>query len=923
MGEADDDLTSEGPVATAANATVREGPGGPLRKDAYLEAGTQVGRYIVTERLGEGGMGIVYAARDPELGRSVAIKLLQSRGSDGEREQAWLVREAQALARLSHPNVVTVYDVGTFADDQVFVAMEHVDGQTLREWAREPQPWHEVVRVMREAGAGLAAAHAGGLVHRDFKPDNVIVGRDRRVRVMDFGLARLGTTEDGQVATRDSDPSIGDSGIESKSPLSTNLTMAGELYGTPSYMAPELYSGSPADARTDQFSFGVALYEMLYRKRPYDRRSLAQHPRTKPLVPRPPPPSKVPPRIQRVVLRAIAPEPEQRYPSMDALLRDLVDDTSSRRTLIVLASLVGLAGGAIAIVAVRRSGHAEAPCQGLERSLAGAWDATTRQAVRAAFEATKLPYAGATLAAVARTLDAYAKDWTTIATESCRATRVAKTQTEDVLSLRQVCLDQRLDELRAFTALLAKAGGPLVDRADKAVEQLVPLSRCSNTAALLAPDRVPPDLAAQLAPIRAQLAQARAAAFAGSNDLVAIDKTIEDARGVGTATNDTSISALLGEALLVRGTILFQSGTWELAGPTYADAAWAGIRGKRDDVVGEAALAAAQVAADGLAKPAEAAIWLGLGSAALSRVKDRTSELKRLEVAGVVAFASGDTKAAVAAHTEALDQAEAVFGETSPALWRSLNTLAATLAKSHAYTAATPYYERALALRESSVGKDHPDVALLLTSLGACYDHGNQPDKARTVLLRALEIRERAFGADSPRLIATLNNLADLLRKQGNRDALATITRAETIAAKLPGPKHPIYHTVLTTLGEAQQTFGDLDAARASLDRALALETESSSPALGTTLTARAVLALAEKKWADAVTFADRAVRALVAAGGEQNAELWRPYGALARAQRELGQHAAAKTAIERALAIIDASKIDEPEAVELRSFTP
>src|SRR5688500_3040370 len=159
MAEADDDETSEG-----TNATVREGPGAPLRKDSYLEPGQQVGRYIITERLGEGGMGIVYAARDPELDRSVAIKLLQARSSGGEREQAWLVREAQALARLAHPNVVTVYDVGTFADDQVFVAMEHVDGQTLREWAREPKPWREVIAVMRGAGAGLAAAHAVGLV---------------------------------------------------------------------------------------------------------------------------------------------------------------------------------------------------------------------------------------------------------------------------------------------------------------------------------------------------------------------------------------------------------------------------------------------------------------------------------------------------------------------------------------------------------------------------------------------------------------------------------------------------------------------------------------------------------------------------------------------------------------------------------------
>ena len=914
MADADEDLTS----SEGTNATVREGPGGPLRKDAYLEPGTQVGRYVVVERLGEGGMGIVYAARDPELGRTVAIKLLQARASGDESEQAWLVREAQALARLSHPNVVAVYDVGTFADDQVFVAMEHVEGQTLREWARDERPWREVIDVMRGAGAGLAAAHAVGLVHRDFKPDNVLVGRDGRVRVMDFGLARLGTAED-EPAPRDSDVSIDT--VESKSPLSASLTIAGELYGTPSYMAPELYGGSPADARTDQFSFGVALYEMLYRKRPYDRRSLAQHPRDTPLVPRLPPPSKVPVRIQRVVLRAIAPEPDTRYPAMESLLRDLVDDTASRRTLIGLASLVGLVGAAIAIVALRR-GEPAAPaqCQNIDAAIAGAWDSPTRTAIRDAFAGTKLAYAPTAFANIERTLDSYTREWTAIATDSCRATRIAKTQTEDLYWLRQACLDQRLDEVRALTALLAKANNALVDRADKAVEQLPPLARCSNTTALLAPDRVPPDLVGKVAPIRSVVAKARAAAAAGSNDLVAIDKAIDEAKAIG-------LDSLVAEALLVRGTILFQAGKWELAAGTYADATWAGIRSKRDDIVGEASLAAAQVTAEGLGKPAEAMIWLGLGSAALvrtgARTSDRASELKRLEVMGVVAAARGDTKSAIAAHTEALEQAQVVFGETSPVLWRTLSALASTLAKSHAYTAAIPYYERALALRVTSVGDGHPDIALILTSVGACYDHAGQAEKARSALFHALEIRERAFGTDSPRLIATLNNIADLLRKQGNKDALAVIARAEVIAAKLPGVQHPLYHTVLTTMGEVQQTFGDLAAARTSIDRALELGTVIRSPMLPTSLTARADLALAEKKWAEAASYAERAIAGLELAGGAQNPELWRPLAKLARAQRALNQSALAKKSVERALAIIDAAKIDEPEAIALRSFVP
>src|SRR5438067_6589381 len=171
-------------------STKREGPGErPVRSDERLERGTLVGRYVVLDVVGSGGMGVVYAAFDPELDRKVAIKLLQAKpgGSDSGGDQAWIVREAQAMARLAHPNVVAVYDVGTLPGDRVFVAMELVEGETLRAWLKTPRRWPEVLETMRAAGGGLAAAHAAGLVHRDFKPENTIVGKDGRVRVMDFG----------------------------------------------------------------------------------------------------------------------------------------------------------------------------------------------------------------------------------------------------------------------------------------------------------------------------------------------------------------------------------------------------------------------------------------------------------------------------------------------------------------------------------------------------------------------------------------------------------------------------------------------------------------------------------------------------------------------------------------------------------------
>ena len=194
--------------AGSAEPTARNDPGEAPAREAgpNLGIGDRVGRYEILGVIGEGGMSFVYLAHDPELDRDVALKLMRVRvGSEGARR---LRREAQALAQLSHPNVVPVYDAG-MVGGQAFVAMEYVEGNTLRRWLRGKPPWRKVLGVMIEAGQGLAAAHARGLIHRDFKPDNVLIGDDGRVRVLDFGLARLAGVLDGSIVpsgSRDSLP---------------------------------------------------------------------------------------------------------------------------------------------------------------------------------------------------------------------------------------------------------------------------------------------------------------------------------------------------------------------------------------------------------------------------------------------------------------------------------------------------------------------------------------------------------------------------------------------------------------------------------------------------------------------------------------------------------------------------------------------
>ena len=311
-----------------------------------LVVGVKVGRYELLSKIGEGGMGAVFLAHDDRLERKVAVKVLRTDRS-GKGGNARMLREARALARVSHPNVVQVYDSGEQGDN-VYIAMEYIDGLTLRRWlAARERSIEEVCTVFTAAGRGLAAAHAQGLVHRDFKPDNVMIGHDGRVRVMDFGLVRKqgGSAEHshtGISVSRDTEPE--------EEAVSEQLTMTGTLLGTPAYMAPEQHRSEAIDARTDQFSFCVAFWEALYRQRPFEGRTvlgLASAILAGKLTPTPPE-AKVPPDLRDIVRRGLEAEPSARWPSMNELLAALEQRGEARRGGLPLA-FGALALGALAL----------------------------------------------------------------------------------------------------------------------------------------------------------------------------------------------------------------------------------------------------------------------------------------------------------------------------------------------------------------------------------------------------------------------------------------------------------------------------------------------------------------------------------------------------------------------------------------------
>src|SRR5262245_16354458 len=343
-------------------------------------------------------MGEVYLADDLKLGRQVAVKVV--RPGAAPQARARLLLEAQTMARLSHRHVVTVFGVEENGPD-VLVIMEHVRGVTAARWlAERARSWREILDVFVAAGRGLAAAHRAGVVHRDFKPDNVLVGVDGQVRVSDLGRARA----------------LGDDRTEGEAP-SRMLSGSGGLRGTPAYMAPEQHLGRSVDARTDQFAFCVSLYRALYGTAPFAGEDYGElHDNVVAGRLREPPRGGAPARIRRLLRTGLSVDPEARHPSVAALVDEIERDTRApaRRALALLA-LAAAAG--VAVLAWTR-GPAATPCGGAG-ALAGAWDGARKEAVKRAFAASGRGNADDTFRRVEAILDGYAAAWTQARAGAC------------------------------------------------------------------------------------------------------------------------------------------------------------------------------------------------------------------------------------------------------------------------------------------------------------------------------------------------------------------------------------------------------------------------------------------------------------------------------------------------------------------------
>jgi tetratricopeptide (TPR) repeat protein/predicted Ser/Thr protein kinase len=784
-----------------------------------LRSGDRIDRYLIVDVLGKGGMGVVYSAYDPDLDRKVALKLLRraERGTNTKATEAQrrLLREAQAMAKLTHPNVVTVFDVGTF-EGQVFFAMEFLSGQTLRSWMEKERPWRDVLRVFRQAGAGLAAAHAIDMVHRDFKPDNVLFGDDGRVSVLDFGLARAERQESAEFdAVSSSDPTH-PSGVTLE-----DLTRTGALLGTPAYMAPEQHLRQPTDARSDQFSFCLTLYEALYGQRAFSGRNHAALALevAEGNVREVPRDSGVPSWVRQVVLRGLRPDPEGRWSSMDALLAELTRDPAARRRRFAVGG-AGVAALILTTIGVTQWQQKQAEvCGGGEVRISSAWSEARREGVRRAFVATDLPFADSTYGRVEARLNAYANQWVAQYVEACAATNVRKEQSTELLDRRVACLDQRRSELNALVGVFEHADREVVSRSVNAVASLPAISRCGDIAALTAAVAPPDDpvVAQRIESLRDQLAEAHAHEVAGRYDAgLALMADVDP--------SELDYCPARAEAHYRHGMLNQGAGNYTVSAASLEDAFFSAESCNHADVKVAASVALVQVTGVYLERSEPGHRWARQAQASLDAAgrSGSASAVRLLTNLGNLHRHDGEYEQGLVHGEEALSMAREVLGDDHPHVAVALNNIGGSLYQLGRYDAAKEKYELAITETKRLLGEDHPDIATTLTNLANVASDRGKYDEALERYDEGLALEERALGAGHPRVAQTLNDKATMLAAMGrSEDALAVHQRALEIRRARLSPDHANIAQSLNNIANVEGDLGHYEDALAGYREAL------------------------------------------------------------------------------------------------------
>lgn len=896
------------------------GASGPLDRDATVDivapfraadavessAGDSIGRYAVLEEIGRGGMGRVLRAYDPKLQREVALKELRRVALSPAMTRRF-VSEARAMAKVAHPNVVAVFDVEELEAGRVVLVMEYVPGTTLRTWLDlEERSWTEIVRAYICAGHGLAAAHDAELLHRDFKPTNVLVSHDGTVKVTDFGLAKVtGSLPSGATPHADGfPPSWGES---------TTLTEAGVVMGTPRYMAPEQHRNLALTTAADQYAFCVSLWEALVGEAPFvgddgwKRKFKGPPAWPHPSTPRP---------ISEAIRRGLAVDPAARWPDLRSLLRALeYDPAKKRRQWVSGLGLLGLATTMGGLWLDRERVEADRRCTGTRELLADVWGSNRRQALRAAFTATSRPFTAVTLREVEASLDSYAEKWIRAHRSACQATRVTQEQTEAQMGQRMQCLQDRRAALDMAVGVLLEVDEEMLDSALDVAEGLPSLSRCADLQAL-ASARPPPDdpeVARRVAALREQGERAQSLALAGRYDAAAAH-----AQAMVAAAEVLDYEPIRARAYYIRGAVEDKLGHYSNSRSEFARAYQLALELEDDELQLRAASQLLWVVAGRQQRPDAAQRWY---EETLARVRrQRTREELRIDAYEAIAqwhLVRAEYEESRRILERTLAYYERTEGPSSHSVANTLNNLAATAQHQGDLEAAQEFHERALSIRERTLGPEHPSLASSLSSLGGLLGRRGQLARAREMLERAIAIEERSLRPDHPWLAHARGNLSFIMRDQGELDAAAR--EAGRVLELLESTDDPNLSSIAmarTNLAVLHQDQGRLEEAQADYEAAASAWEQALGPEHPRLAFANDNLgrvSLSRGEYEQARAYFERSKTIAERAHGPDHLEVAFPLVGLAKTALNQGDSSTARRLMTRVLALHEQAPTVEP----------
>lgn len=826
-----------------------------------------VGRYILIARGGLGDTAEVLRAYDPSLQREVTLKLIAARAE--RREE--VLREARAMAKLSHPNVVAIYDV-EITEDAIVLAMESVRGTTLQEWLGDGHPPRDIVARFIDAGHGLAAAHDLGVLHRNFKASNVLLGNDGRVRVTEFGLA-------------------------------SNHPLASTELGPdrPRRTAPEQNAAEPPEPAADQYAFCLALSAALSQSSVPGRRR-----------------GTVAKATRRALARGLAVRPEERWPSMHALLHALAaEPRQQQRRWATLAVTVGLSGGTLLLAHARQSSQR---CGGAEAQLAGIWDAERSALVQGTFAA--IAAGQDAWLAVEPQLDDYARRWKAAHVEACEATTIRAEQSAEVMDLKMACLQQVKADLRAVVELLRRADAQVVERASQVFATLPELDRCSDDEVLLA--EIPPPRVSEreaVEAIRAGLAEVRALRAAGKHP-----DALERARPLEDQSRAVDYPPLRTEVLMQLGHAYNRSGSYAGGETALREALRSALANAQWHDAGSAAMHLANNLGMEQRRPKEALAFAQTARALIaptSRPELRTVIGNVLQVLGRYHEAEAEYRAAMALHEE-------MKVELSASIPRA--NLAATLRAQGRLEEAEALQRAELALRRKTLPEEHSELARARFDLARTLHERGRYAEAETLQRSVLANWQQTLGPDHLNVATARAGLGNMLAAQGReKEAESEYEAALTVQRRVLGPRHFMVSLSSSNLGAVLTALGRYADAERHLRESLAIDVSTYGPDHPDVAITRSLLALPlsqQGRFEEAEAQARTALIVLqktVTPGDSAHLVQGHPrmaaaHVALAAALRGQGRHAEAEVELRAALHLAEANLgAEHPSIIKIR----